>query len=281
MPAIPSPAGTTSLMPRLSPAPTCPRFHVGAEGGIGRIAIVNPERRNAIDLAMWQALPSIFAGLQALPGLRVLVVTGSGTMFSAGADLSEFSTARATPALSRAYEEANVAAFEAVAEANVPVIAAINGPCLGAGLGLALACDLRIGTPAVRFAIPAARLGVGYPPRALATAVSVLGAPLTRELFFTGRMVEAEEARQAGLVNRLVPREEFEAALADLCAQISAGAPLTLAAAKRAIDRAAALPHAPDLAACQALADACFESADCAEGLSAFLGKRPPIFTGR
>jgi len=161
------------------------------------------------------------------------------------------------------------------------VLAAIRGFCFGAGAGLAMACDLRIASEDASFAIPAARLGVAYPPRAFASIVAVIGAARTKELFFTGRRVEAAEALSLGMLNRVVPGDRLAAEAEALATAIARGAPMTHTATKRAVDAAAGLPSALPEAEVQALADACFESADYVEGRLAFSEKRDPSFTGR
>lgn len=259
----------------------CARLTVAIDAGIARLTLANPSRKNAIDLAMWQAIPGLMAALAAESSVRCIVISGEGSDFSAGADIAEFDTERATPAGSRSYEAANVRAFAAVADCPRPVIAAIRGICFGAGAGLASACDLRLAAADSIFAIPAARLGVAYPPEAFASIVALVGAARTKELFFTGRRIDAGEAATLGLVNRIVPNEALDEAVGALARTIAGGAPLTLTAAKRAIDAASGLPTARSVAEVQALADACFDSADFAEGRAAFRERRQPAFQGK
>ena len=258
------------------------RLRLAPQGAVAFLLIDNGSRRNAFDLAMWQALPEIAAAVEADPQARVLVIRGAGDLaFASGADITEFSTVRATAAGGRAYEEANVAAFDAVARCRKPVIAMIRGFCLGGGLGLALACDLRIAAEGAQFGIPAGRLGVGYPPQAYAYAVAAVGAMRAKELFFTARRLGTDEALAAGLLTRVVAPEDLEETTVALATAIAANAPMTLAAAKAGIDAAAGLPGAPTAEALQAMAAACFDSDDYREGRTAFLEKREPRFTGR
>jgi enoyl-CoA hydratase/carnithine racemase len=213
--------------------------------------------------------------------VRVLVVRGAGDgPFASGADIAEFETVRADSAGGRAYEADNEAAFEALARLPQPTIAMIRGFCLGGGFGLALACDLRIAGADAVFGIPAGRLGVGYPPGAMRMVVAAVGASAAKDLFFTARRIGAVEARALGLLQRVVPDAELEGNALALAQTIAANAPLTIQAAKVAIDHTAGLSHrhSPDPAA---LADACFDSADYREGRAAFLAKRSPFFTGR
>lgn len=251
------------------------------EGPVATVTINAPARRNCIDLAGWRAFPALFDAIDARRDIRVIVLTGEGTeAFSAGADIAEFETERATAAGSRAYEVANVAAFDAVAGCSKPVIAAIRGFCFGAGVGLAASTDIRIAAEDAAFSVPAARLGVGYPPQALGSLVSLMGPEAVKRLFFAAGRLTAGEALALGLVGEVVPAAALAGRVAALAADIAAGAPLTIAAAKRAIDAAAGTGRILSRADLQALADACFASADYAEGRAAFRQKRKPHFRG-
>ncbi len=161
-----------------------------------------------------------------------MVLRGAGTQaFSTGADIAEFDTERATAEGSRAYEAENVRAFDAVAGSAKPVIAAIHGFCFGAGVGLAAACDLRIAADDARFSVPAARLGVGYPPTALRSLVALAGPETVKRLFFLAGQIDAAQALAAGLVGEVAPKEELEARVAAAATAIAAGAPMTILAA--------------------------------------------------
>ena len=262
-------------------ASPCPRLKAYVDGPIARLVIDNPARRNAIDIAMWRAFPVVLEALAREPEVRVVVLNSASGPFSAGADISEFATERATPAGSRAYEAENVRAFEALTQCPLPIIAAIRGHCFGAGSGLALSCDLRLASSDASFAIPAARLGVAYPPRAFATIVSIIGAARTKELFFTGRRVDAAEALALGMLNAVTDPDALDAAVDTIARTIARGAPMTHTASKRSVDAASGLPAALPLDQIQTFADACFDSADHAEGRQAFAEKRDPIFHGR
>jgi enoyl-CoA hydratase/carnithine racemase len=259
-----------------------PKLHAVIAEGVARVLIDNGERRNAFDFSMWRALPPLLAALDADETVRVVVLTGAPSLpFCSGADISEFSTVRATAEGGRAYEQANVEAFDALSRLGKPVIAAIAGYCMGGGMGLAAACDLRIAAEACVFGIPAGRLGVGYPPEAMSYVVAAVGPQNAMDLFFTARRINAEEARAAGFVSRVLPKDGFDAAIMNIARGIAANAPLTLRAAKAAIRRAAGLPHALSAEDCEKLTAACFDSADYAEGRTAFLEKREPKFTGK
>jgi enoyl-CoA hydratase/carnithine racemase len=258
-----------------------PRLASTIRGPVATVVIRTPGRRNCIDLACWKAFPPLFAALDARADVRVVLLRGEGDeAFSAGADIAEFDTERATAEGSRAYERANVAAFDAVAGIGKPVVAVIHGFCFGAGVGLAASADIRLAAQDAVFSIPAARLGVGYPPTALRSLVALMGPEPVKRLFFGAGRLTAAEALAAGLVGEVLPKAALDGRAANLAAEIAAGAPLTIAAAKRAIDAAAGSRGALDPEALQALADQCFASADYAEGRAAFRAKRRPTFRG-
>lgn len=259
-----------------------PQILTHIEGRIGVVTIDNERRLNAVTLAMWRAIPAAIARLEDDQTVRVIVLRGAGEKaFVSGADISEFAEVRRDAASARAYEASNVAAFRAIRKALKPTIAMISGPCIGGGLGLALACDLRIAGTTAQFAIPAAKLGLAYPPEAIADIVAAIGASRAKELFFTARRVKADEAQRMGLVSEVIADEDLPAFVETLALTIAGNAPLTISAAKAAID--SVLPGADEDTAALAvtLADAAFDSADFREGRSAFLEKRKPLFEGR
>ncbi|HZH53975.1 MAG TPA: enoyl-CoA hydratase [Microvirga sp.] len=257
-----------------------PKLAVSLADSVATVAVDNPAKRNAFDLEMWRALPAIMAALDGDDRVRVVVLRGAGaSAFASGADISEFQTHRADAASGRHYEAVNEAALWAVARCLKPVVAMIRGHCLGAGFGLALSCDLRIAAENAVFGIPAAKLGVGYPPGAMKIITAAVGAPAAKDLFFTARRIDAAQAERLGVVQQVVADGGLEATVMSLAQGIARNAPLTIRAAKAAIDDAAGLerPGTDPVA----LADLCFDSADAIEGRNAFLEKREPVFTGR
>jgi enoyl-CoA hydratase/carnithine racemase len=256
------------------------KLMVSQADGVATVAIDNPSKHNALDLEMWKAFPAIMASLDGDPQVRAVILRGAGReSFASGADIAEFETVRANAEGGRLYEAANEAAFWSVAHCSKPVIAMIRRFCLGGGFGLALSCDLRVASDNAVFGIPAARLGVGYPPGAMKLVTAAVGAPAAKDLFFTARRLNADQAERLGVLRRVVPDGELEQTVLSLAREIAGNAPLTIRAAKAAIDAAVGLPH-PDTDPVS-LADLCFDSADAVEGRRAFLEKRAPVFTGR
>jgi enoyl-CoA hydratase/carnithine racemase len=254
---------------------------VRGDGGVAWLALRNPARLNAVRLEMWRAIPEAVAALAADDTVRVLVLRGAGEQaFAAGADISEFHTHRGDARSAAAYEETTAAAFAALLGFERPVVAMIHGVCIGGGLALAACADLRVAADDARLALPAARLGLGYHASGVERLVRIVGPSAAAELFFTARQYAAEEALRLGLVNQVVPRAELEAFTARYVGAIAANAPLTLRAAKRAIADTGRDPGRRDPEAVARLIAACFQSADYAEGVRAFLEKRPPHFGG-
>jgi enoyl-CoA hydratase/carnithine racemase len=260
---------------------TEPLILTKVDGAIGWLIINRKERRNALNRDMWAAIPPAVATLVAASAVRAIVIRGAGEeAFSAGADIAEFAEARNDAAAAAAYEELNGAAFRALRTAPKPVIAMIHGYCFGGGLAIALACDLRIASEAALFSLPPARLGLAYPLDGLADLIAAVPLSTAKEIIFTARRLTAAEARQCGLVNATAPAAALDDSVRGLCAAIAEGAPLTIRAAKAALDHLAGRPGAPSRAELDALVRACFDSADYAEGRAAFLAKRKPNFTG-
>jgi enoyl-CoA hydratase len=258
-----------------------PELRLEREGGIAFLILDNPARLNALTSAMWGAIPRLMTEAEADPAVRVIVLKGAGgKAFSAGADISEFDSARTGDA-AKVYDALNHAAFEALLGSSKPTLAMIEGFCLGGGLGIAACCDLRLANDAATFAIPAAKLGLGYHPRWVRTLLTLAPPASVKELLFTGRRFVASEALQMGLVNRVYPAAALDAETRMLADTIAANAPMTIRAAKAAIDELTLKPETADIAGLEALVKACFESADYAEGRKAFGEKRKPMFKGQ
>jgi enoyl-CoA hydratase/carnithine racemase len=249
------------------------------EGAVGHVMLDRPDRRNALNRDMWAALPGLITALDEDAETRVLVLQGAGSeAFAAGADIAEFAQERANPDQAKDYETLNGKAFAALRNTAKPVIAKIQGFCIGGGLALALAADLRIAADTAVFALPPARLGLAYPIEGLRDLLHAVSPAFAKEMLFTARRIKADEALHAGLIHRVVAADLLAQEVAGLCAEIGDNAPFTIKASKRAIDALAGRPVTEDPARLAAL---CFASADYAEGQRAFLEKRKPRFTGR
>src|SRR6201996_550124 len=203
------------------------------EGGVGIVTFNNPERHNAVSLEMWEATTRILNDFAADNEIRVVVLTGAGgKAFVSGADISKFGSERATLEAQRAYGVRSDAAYAAIADFPKPTIAMIRGYCIGGGLGLATCCDLRICSDNSRFAVPAAKLGLGYGYNGLKRLVDIVGPAFAKEIFYTARQFDAAEAITMGLMNRVVPSAELETYVKSITDMISANAPLTIKAVK-------------------------------------------------
>jgi enoyl-CoA hydratase len=260
---------------------TAGEIRVRRDGAAALVEVANPARRNAVTFAMWGALADAVAVLDADPEVRAVTLAGEGEHFVSGADISEFDAIRDGADAVADYDRAVDRATAALAGSATPTLARIRGVCVGGGLALAMACDLRIAADDARFAIPAARLGIAYPPADVRRLVGLVGPAAARDLLFTARAVGAAEAAAMGLVNRVVPAADLDAAAEEATARLVAAAPLSIAASRAAI--AAALPGAGERevrAAAEAAARAA-GSEDYAEGRRAFAEKRPPVFRGR
>ena len=256
-------------------------IRVEKTGAVAHVVFDHPERRNAVTAAMWNQIPEIAGRLDADPTVRVVVLRGAGDLaFVSGADISQFGEQRMGES-ARDYDLQNLGAFDALSAIGQPVIAAIHGFCIGGGCAIALTADLRFAADDAQFAIPAARLGLGYNAPGLGTLVRVVGEPAAKELFFTARRFDAAEAAGLGLVSRVLPKAELDAYVAEVAEGIAQNAPLTLRAAKTAFrDNAKPLAQRHPQRVEQAILD-CYNSEDYAEGVSAFMQKRAPKFRGQ
>jgi len=252
------------------------------EAAVGWLILNNPARHNALSLVLYGAIERVVAAFGADPEIRVIVVTGAGERaFVSGADISEFEEKRATPDQIAEYDALSERASVALETTAKPTIAMIRGYCIGGGLDLALRTDLRIAAEDARFGVPAARLGLGYGFSDVKRLVEIVGPAFAREILYTGRQFTAGEALAMGLAHRVVPAAALGDSVAELAEILAANAPLTIRAMKRSIAEALKDPERRDLAAVTALVEACFDSADYAEGRRAFMAKRRPDFRGR
>lgn len=253
---------------------------ITVEGGIARLALTNPERRNAISSTMWRALSAFAQEAARRSDIRVAVLRGAGDLaFSGGADISDFDSARSDASGAQSYDDLVEQACSAIEGLAFPTVAFIRGACVGAGAALAASCDMRIAADDAFFAIPAARLGLGYDPRGLGRVLRAFGSQGARQLFFTADRLPAERAHMVGAVDLIAPAAEVEALAERTLHRIAENAPLTLKAAKLAIRAAesGSQPLTGEAKRATALANA---SSDYREGRLAFTEKRAPRFTG-
>jgi enoyl-CoA hydratase/carnithine racemase len=252
------------------------------EGSIGFMIFNNPERHNAVSLHMWERAGAILAQFAKDDDVRVLVVTGAGSKaFISGADISRFESERSDLDAAKKYNTTVEHTYAAMESFPKPSIAMIRGFCMGGGLGFALGCDMRIASDDARFALPAAKLGLGYGLAGIGRFVDIVGPAFTKEIFFTARTFDAAEALDMGLVNRVLAGPQLEPYVRDYAETIAGNAPLTVAATKFIVGEVLKDPNARDTARCEVLVQQCFASRDYEEGRKAFMEKRKPVFKGR
>jgi len=251
------------------------------EGRVGYVIFNNPERHNAVSLDMWEAAGEMLDEFRNDSGIHAVVVTGAGgKAFVSGADISRFEKERSSEEAVARYNSVVEKSYAAFYEFPKPTIAMIRGYCIGGGMGLATCCDLRICTEGSKFAVPAAKLGLGYAYPGLKRLVDVVGPSFAMEIFYTARQFTAAEAAGMGLVNRVVADGELEQYVKDYAETIAGNAPLTIKAVKVVVSEMMKDESRRDLKKAQAAVDACFKSRDYEEGRKAFMEKRKPVFTG-
>ncbi len=250
------------------------------QDGTASVLIANPGHLNAINVAMWKSLRRCFQEISATASLRVVMIRGYGDAFAAGADITEFAKVRFTRDQVRTFHEELIApALASVLHCPVPVIAAIDGPCVGGGLEIASVCDLRIASDRSRFGIPIQRLGFPLAPSEAAGLVSLVGKSVAMEILLEGRVFEAQEAYEKGLVNRVVPIASWEQEVHDCARRIAAGAPHAARRNKWLIALLSAIDDHGLLTPAQR--EACWdfsETQDYQRGIEAFINKTTPKF---
>jgi enoyl-CoA hydratase/carnithine racemase len=241
----------------------------------------NVARHNALSVDMWEAVPVLLSQAEQDMRVRLVVFSGAGEKaFVSGADISQFEDMRAAKEAVTRYEQMAETALMSIYNFPKPTLACIRGYCIGGGVNVAISCDMRIAASDAVFSVPAAKLGLGYRYSAMKNLVNLIGPGAAKDLFFTARRLDAQEALQLGLISRVCETEKLPALLSEYTSALAANAPITIAAAK-AITKEILKPSPElDMALCQQLIRNCFESADYAEGRKAFMEKRKPIFKG-
>src|SRR6195256_748924 len=250
--------------------------------GVGVITFNNPEKRNAMSLEMWEGLGNALTELRDNGDVRVVIMVGAGDKaFVSGADISQFEKTRHNAEASEEYSRRSAAQRALLADYPKPIIACIRGFCLGGGMQVAMAADIRIASDNSQFGIPAAKLGIAYGYDGLNNLVSLVGPSWARLLMYTGMRIESAEGLRIGLVDRVVPDAELWNATTEIARTISGNAPLAIQAAKITIAQVLNDPDRRDMEAIKHVGTACMDSEDFRGGRRAFMEKRKPRFRGR
>jgi enoyl-CoA hydratase len=252
------------------------------QAGVLHIRFNNPAKHNALSVDMWEAVPPLLERAEKDDNVRMVVFSGEGEKaFISGADISQFEDMRAAQEAVKRYEQMAEAALQGIYEFSKPTVACIRGYCIGGGVNVAISCDIRVASSNSVFSVPASRLGLGYRFSAMKNLTQLVGPGFAKDIFFTGRRLDAAEALRIGLVNRIAEPAGLDALLAEYTTAITTGAPLTIKAGKRIIQEVLALDADFDAQMCRRLILDCFESEDYAEGRKAFMEKRKPVFKGK
>ncbi|NIH80179.1 enoyl-CoA hydratase-related protein [Amycolatopsis viridis] len=255
-----------------------PGLEFARDGEVATLTFARPEKKNAISHDMWAAIPDVVGEVEADPGLKVLVLTGAGADFSAGADISEFGALRATADGAAAYDKVVEGAVTALAGMTKPTVAKIRGNCIGGGCQISVACDFRFAEPGARFGITPAKLGIVYDFRSTHQLVSLIGPAHARYFLLSGRLIDAVRAREIGLVNDTF--DDLDTGVADFAATLCSRSQTSVRGMNRIVGKILDGQSESD-AEVEEIRLAAIHGADYAEGVAAFLSRRPPRFTAR
>jgi len=251
------------------------------EEGVGYITFNNPDKHNAVSIEMWDALEKILDNFRNSNKIRVIVLNGAGgKSFVSGADISKFDKERSSKEAVLSYNKRTQKVYELLESFPKPTIAMIDGYCIGGGLNLAVCCDIRICSEKSKFAMPAAKLSLGYPFSSIKRLFDVMGPGMAKHFMFTAEKISATEALACGLVQKLISEDSIDSYVKDYALTIANNAPLTIKAMKQIGIEILKNPDERDLLLCEKLASACFDSEDYQEGRKAFMEKRKPNFKG-
>jgi enoyl-CoA hydratase/carnithine racemase len=255
---------------------------VEKRGAVGWIVFNQPAKRNAINGGMWRGIPTAMAQYDADPEVRCVAFRGAGSeAFASGADISEFEEIRAQKSSVADYDGLLDQVLHSIQDSRKPSVAVIYGFCMGGGLEVALACDLRYCGRSAQFGIPAAKLGLAYNIEGHKRLIETVGHARAREIMFLGRRYNAEEGLAMGLVNQVFHDGELESEAARIISQLCENAPLSIANSKTIIEEYVKASGAPDPANMSAAIERCAKSGDYQEGRRAFMEKRKPAFKGK
>lgn len=252
------------------------------DGRVGRIIFDNVAKHNAVSKAMWDQLADTIEAFEADDDVRVIVLEGAGEKaFVSGADISKFQDERANLDAVKEYGNSVNRGYGAVQHAAKPTIAKIRGYCYGGGMGIAICCDIRICSDNSSFCIPAAKLGVGYGPENTKVLVDLVGPSFAKEIFYTARRFDSEEAQMMGLVNRVVSFDDLNDYVEGYTDMMTSNAPLSLKTTNLIVNELVKDEGNRNMALCHQLVEDCSKSDDLEEGRRAFMEKRKPEFMGR
>jgi enoyl-CoA hydratase len=257
-------------------------LRVEKRGAVGWLVFDQPAKKNAINNAMWRAIPPAMEQFDADGEVRCVAFRGEGSeAFAAGADISQFEKVRSDAAAVKEYDGLLDRVLHSIQDSRKPSLAMIHGYCLGGGLEIALACDLRYCGASAKFGIPAAKLGLGYNIEGHKRLFETVGHARAREIMFLGRRYGAEEALAMGLVHRVLPDAELERYVDGVVQTLSENAPLAIANSKTILEEYAKAGGTPDAGRMHAAIERCIRSEDYIEGRRAFMEKRKPRFHGK